>query len=132
MSVPLSDTARRILDGKNFAVVATVNEDGSPHTSVVWVDRRDDDTIVFSSTTIRRKVRNIAREPRVSLSIFDLSDPYTAVDIRGTAELIPDPDKQLPDELGHKYLGQDFRGEPEDVDRVVVRITPEKLTSFST
>ena len=131
MSVPLTDTARRILDGKNFAVVATVNEDGSPHTSVVWVERRDDDTIVFSSTTKRRKVRNLDRDPRVSLSIFDLSDPYTAVDITGTAELIPDPDKKLPDKLGHKYLGQDFQGEPEDVKRYVVRITPEKVTSFS-
>jgi general stress protein 26 len=48
--------------------------------------------VVFSTTADRRKARNLARDPRISLTIFDTDSPYRSVDIRGTAELIDDPD----------------------------------------
>ncbi|MFE3230037.1 pyridoxamine 5'-phosphate oxidase family protein [Nocardia sp. NPDC059228] len=61
----LQEHMRNMLDGKNFAVVATANEDGSPHTSAVWVDR-DDDAPVFSTTAQRRTGRNRLRVIRGS------------------------------------------------------------------
>jgi PPOX class probable F420-dependent enzyme len=130
MAVTLDDTTRRLLDGKNFATLATVNPDGSPQTSVVWV-KRDGDTVLFTTTMARRKGRNLTRDPRVSLSIIDPDDPYSYVEIRGTVGTTPDPSNQLGNELSHKYLDQDAPEEPESVGRMQVRLTPEKVTGFS-
>ncbi|MBM0238343.1 pyridoxamine 5'-phosphate oxidase family protein [Micromonospora sp. ATA32] len=64
MSVTLNDSARRLLDGRNFAMVATLRPDGQPHSSVVWIDR-EGDTVVFSLTADKQKARNLAPDPRV-------------------------------------------------------------------
>jgi PPOX class probable F420-dependent enzyme len=130
MTVTLTDVAKQLLDGKNFATAATVNADGSPQTSVVWV-KRDGDAVLFSTTAGRLKARNLARDPRISISIFDTANPYTACDIRGTAELIDDPDKTLPAELSLKYMGGPPPAESAEVKRVIVRVTPTKLTGFA-
>jgi len=124
------ETVRRILDGKNFATVATVRPDGTPQSSVVWV-KREDDAVLFSTTAGRQKTRNLTKDPRVSISIFDIENPYMSVEIRGTAELIVDEDKRLPRELSHKYLGEDPpREEPGEI-RLIVRVTPQKVIRFS-
>ncbi|KUN39340.1 pyridoxamine 5'-phosphate oxidase [Streptomyces longwoodensis] len=102
----------------------------APQLGVVWF-AREGDTVVFSSLENRQKVRNLRRDPRVSLTVFDLANPYTSVEIRGTAEILPDPDKRLPHELSHKYLGIDPPAEKEDEVRVIVRITPSKIIKFS-
>jgi PPOX class probable F420-dependent enzyme len=126
----LSDPVRRLLDGKNFATVATLGPGGSPQASVVWV-KRDGDAILFSSTAGRQKVRNLTEDPRVSVSIFDLANPYDSVEIRGTADLAVDEHKSLPRELSHKYLGEDPpKAEPGEV-RIIVRVTPEKVIRFT-
>jgi PPOX class probable F420-dependent enzyme len=126
----LSDPVRRLLDGKNFATVATLGPGGSPQASVVWV-KRDGDAILFSSTAGRQKVRNLTEDPRVSVSIFDLANPYDSVEIRGTADLAVDEHKSLPRELSHKYLGEDPpKAEPGEV-RIMVRVTPEKVIRFT-
>ncbi|MGW1748310.1 PPOX class F420-dependent oxidoreductase [Streptomyces sp. NPDC002092] len=125
-----TDSVRTLLDGKNFASVATLGPDGAPQNSVVWI-KREGDTVLFSSTDGRQKVRNLRRDPRISLSVFDLADPYTSVEIRGTAEILPDEGKQLPYELSHKYLGIDPPGEKDDEVRVIIRIVPRKIVGFS-
>ncbi|MFI8931631.1 PPOX class F420-dependent oxidoreductase [Streptomyces sp. NPDC053474] len=128
--VVLDSAVRELLDGRNFAVVATLNPDGGPQTSVVWVGRRQD-TVVFSTTAGRKKARNLARDPRISLTVYDLANPYRSVEIRGTAELLPDPDKALPRELSQRYLGEDPPAEPDDVVRLVVRITAAKVIAIA-
>jgi PPOX class probable F420-dependent enzyme len=123
------DSVRALLDGKNFADVATLRPDGAPQTSVVWI-KREGDTVLFSSLQDRQKVRNLRHDPRVSLSVFDLANPYASVEIRGTAEILPDPDKRLPYELSHKYLGIDPPGERDDQVRVIIRVVPQKILGF--
>lgn len=130
MTVVLDEATRALLDGKNFATVATLNPDGAPQLSVVWV-ARDGDTVLFTTTASRRKALNLARDPRISISIFDAQDPYRTVEIRGTAELTPDPAKSLPKTLSRKYLGEDPPPEPDDVLRVIVRVQPQKVIAFS-
>jgi PPOX class probable F420-dependent enzyme len=129
MSVAFNEETRKLLDGRNFATVATLNPDGGPQTSVVWI-ARDENAVLFSTTTGRRKARNLARDPRISLTVFDTENPYQSVAIRGTVELIEDPEKTLPRTLSQKYLGEDPPAEPDDVLRLIVRMTPQKVTGF--
>jgi PPOX class probable F420-dependent enzyme len=97
---------------------------------VVWITR-EGGTVLFSSIDGRQKVRNLRRDPRISLTVFDLANPYTSVEIRGTAEILPDEDKRLPHELSHKYLGIDPPAEKDDEVRVIIRVVPRKVLGFS-
>lgn len=130
MAISFDEGTRELLDGKNFATVATLNPDGAPHTSVIWIGR-DGDSVVFSTLAGRLKARNLARDPRISLSVFDIANPYRTVDIRGTAELIADPEKSLSRELSHKYVGTDPPNESDEEKRLIVRVTPQKISGFS-
>ncbi|MEU9368613.1 PPOX class F420-dependent oxidoreductase [Streptomyces avermitilis] len=130
MTLSFDDSVRTLLDGKNFAGVATLGPDGAPHNSVVWI-KREGDTVLFSSTAGRQKVRNLQRDPRISLSVFDLANPYVSVEIRGIAEILPDENKRLPYELSHKYLGIDPPAEKDDEVRVIIRVVPQKIVGFS-
>jgi PPOX class probable F420-dependent enzyme len=115
-----------LIDGPNFATVATLNPDGSPQTSIVWVGL-DDDTLVFSATEDRRKVRNLRRDPRVSISISDATNPYRHTQLRGTVTITADPEKKLAKTLSHKYGGEDLSVEGPEVERVVVRMNVERV-----
>ena len=130
MAVVLDEVTRKLLDGRNFATVATLNPDGGPQTSVVWI-LRDGDTVLFSAIATRRKVLNLARDPRISLAVFDVANPYQSAEIRGTAELTEDTGKWLPMALSHKYLGQDPPPEPDEVTRTIVRVRPQRVNTFS-
>lgn len=130
MPVSLNDEARSLLDGKNFAVVSTLLPDGSPQTSVIWV-KREADAVLFTTTNRRQKSRNIARDARVSLTVIDAVNPYHSVEIRGLAELIPDPERRLSFELTHKYLGVDPPADRPGEDRYIVRLVPERIIAFS-
>jgi PPOX class probable F420-dependent enzyme len=126
MALTLPDAVRALVDGKNFATVATIDPDGSPQTSVIWIGL-DDGDLVFSATEDRRKVRNLRRDPRVSVSITDAENPYRHTQLRGTVTLTPDPGKTLPKTLSHKYLAEDPPAEGADVERVIVRLRVEKI-----
>ena len=126
MALTLSDAVRALIDGKNFATVATLDPDGGPQTSVVWVGL-DDGDLVFSATEDRRKVRNLRRDPRASVSITDAENPYRHTQLRGRVTITPDPGKTLPKTLSHKSLAQDPPREGDDIQRVVVRLHVEKI-----
>ena len=130
MAAAFDEATRDLLDGRNFATVATVNPDGGPQASVVWI-LREGDTVAFSTTAGRRKARNLARDPRISVSVFDTANPYHSVEIRGTAELAEDTGRSLPKALSRKYLGEDPPPEPDEVVRLIVRVTPDKVNIFS-
>jgi PPOX class probable F420-dependent enzyme len=126
MTLALSADVRALIDGPNFATVATLDPDGAPQTSIVWI-ALDGDALVFSATEDRRKVRNLRRDPRVSISISDTRNPYRHTQLRGTVTISPDPDKALPKTLSHKYLGEDPPPEAPEVERVIVRMQVERV-----
>ncbi|RSN21803.1 PPOX class F420-dependent oxidoreductase [Amycolatopsis sp. WAC 04169] len=126
MAVTLPEPVRALVDGKNFATVATLDADGGPQTSIVWVGL-DDGDLVFSATEDRLKVRNLRRDPRASVSITDADNPYRHTQLRGTVTITPDPGKTLPKTLSHKYLGQDPPPEGDEVERVIVRLRVERI-----
>ena len=94
MGIPLSEQTRKLVDGRNYAVLATVNPDGSPQTSVVWVGR-DGDDLLFSTVEERVKHRNMMRDPRVSVSAIDGEDPENYVELRGRVSMTRDVDRRL-------------------------------------
>ncbi|MFD9892209.1 PPOX class F420-dependent oxidoreductase [Amycolatopsis sp. NPDC059027] len=126
MALTFNEATKALLDGKNFPVLATLNKDGSAQTSVLWA-KRDGDTLIFATVRGRLKERNMTRDPRVSVSIFDQENPYNYVEIRGRAELTDEGGRELIDELSHKYLDKPYPEEPPEVVRVLVRIIPEKI-----
>lgn len=123
MAILLPELARTLIDGTNFGVVATTNADGSPQTSVLWITR-DGDDLLFCTVRGRRKERNLARDPRVSVTVLNQADGYEYVEIRGTASITATGGRELIDELSRKYTGADFHAEPPETVRVVVRVTP--------
>ncbi|MFD7920641.1 PPOX class F420-dependent oxidoreductase [Streptomyces sp. NPDC059740] len=127
----LNDAARRLLDDPNPAVLATVNADGSPQTSVVWVCR-DGDDLLISSAAGRRKERNLRREPRASLLVHDPRDPQRYVEVRGRVTVSEDVGRELAVRLEEEYegpgAGQEKLALPPEVVRVVLRLTPEHVT----
>ena len=130
MSAALSDRLKSLLDGKVFIVVGTVQPDGSPQISPVWV-KRDGEHLLFSTTVDRRKKLNLDRDPRVTVVVMNPDQPYEYAEIRGTAELTTTGGQSLIDELSLKYTGKkyaEFNPESaQDAERVVVRITPRKV-----
>jgi PPOX class probable F420-dependent enzyme len=130
MAIPLSDATLRLLDGKNYAVLATVNRDGSPQTSEVWVGR-DDGDLLFSTVEGRVKHRNMLRDPRVSVTVIDSADPENYVELRGRVSMTPDAGRQLDTRLSWKYDGRDPGADRPGAVRVVVRMTVEKVTGYA-
>ena len=130
MTATLSDAARKIIDAPNPAVLATVNPDGSPQTSVVWV-RRDGNDLLISSAAGRRKDKNLARDPRVSMTVYDQADPLQYVEVRGLASISADAGRSLAVSLAEEYegpgAGQAFLDLPPEVIRIVIRVTPLRV-----
>lgn len=131
MSVVLSESTVRLLDGRNYAVLATVNPDGSPQTSVMWVGR-DGTDLLFSTVAGRVKHRNMVRDPRVSLTVIDSADPESYVELSGRVTIIPDVGRQLDTRLSWKYDGKDPGEDRPGAVRVAVRVTVENVTGHGT
>jgi PPOX class probable F420-dependent enzyme len=74
MGIPLSDDIKKLIDGPNFAHLATVMPDGSPQSAPIWV-LREGDRILVGTSESSLKARNNRRDPRVALSIVDFHDP---------------------------------------------------------
>jgi PPOX class probable F420-dependent enzyme len=127
MSISLSDAVRELVDGKNYATLATINADGSPQTSAMWVGR-DGDDLLFSTVAGRLKDRNMRRDPRVSVTIMEREDPENYTEIRGTATITDAGGRELDDRLSWKYDGKEAGEDAPGAVRVVVRVVPEKVT----
>lgn len=129
-----NDAVRKLLDDPNPAVLATLNPDGSPQTSVVWVGREGGE-LVISTAAGRRKEANVRRDPRVSLTVYDQADPQLYAEVRGTAAVTEDTGRQLAVRLAEQYegpgAGEEFLRLPADVVRVVLRITPQRVVGYA-
>ena len=128
MATQLTDAQKKLLTDKNYAHVATLNKDGSPQVSPVWVTY-DGTHVIINSEQKRLKVRNLKRDPRVSLSVQDGANPYSYVEIRGNVvEITEKGGAEGIDWFAKKYLNlDDYPGnKPGDV-RVVIKILPEHV-----
>ena len=104
----LEPKVHALLSRPNFAHLATLMPDGSPNTTPVWIGVRDG-RIVIGTGEFSLKVRNLRRDPRLSLSVVDFHDPYEEVQIRGRVVEFRDDSKfEAIDEISHKYIGKEL------------------------
>jgi PPOX class probable F420-dependent enzyme len=123
----LTEKQKDFLQNPYVGVVTTLREDGSPQTTVVWVDV-EDGVVSFNTALGRAKPKHLERDPRASVLVVDPNDPYKWVSIDGHAELTTEGADAQIDRLAKKYLGKDeypWRNPQEK--RVKVRITPEHI-----
>jgi PPOX class probable F420-dependent enzyme len=125
----LTTAEREFLEKPYVGAVTDLRSDGSPHTTIVWVDV-DDEGVAFNTARGRLKERNLVADPRLSLLVVDPSDPYRWISITGEATLLDEGADDHIDRLAKKYIGADsypFRSSTEH--RVTVRIAPSVIES---
>jgi PPOX class probable F420-dependent enzyme len=127
----LTEAQRAFIHDNTFpGVLTTIRPDGSPHSTVVWVDT-DGDGVVFNTAQGRAKERHVRANPDVSLIVVDPSDMFKWVSVSGRATLETEGGREMIDRLSRKYDGRDYPEEwmsPGQV-RVTGRIRVEKVDS---
>ncbi len=131
MPVTLSEGVKKLFQAPNFAHLATLMPDGSPQVTVVWVDL-DGDRIVVNTAEGRTKPRNVRRDPRVAVSIFNQANPYSAAFIRGrVVKVTHDGAEDSIDKLAKKYIGQDrYPWRQPGEQRVLLLVEPEQVATM--
>jgi PPOX class probable F420-dependent enzyme len=123
----LSPEVRALLDEPNFAHLATLIPDGSPQSAPVWVGL-EGDRILIATGEGSLKARNTKRDPRVSVSIVAMDNPYREAQLRGRViERRRDQELVTIDRISRKYTGKEFpmRANPEQ--RVVLVIEVDRV-----
>jgi PPOX class probable F420-dependent enzyme len=129
---PLNNAARTAINSGRLAHLITLNADGSPQTSAIWIGL-DGDEIVSGHMGDRQKLRNVRRDPRVALSIetgvtndMGLAEYLT---VYGSATVVEGDAATLLQRLAHVYLGPDVTFPPgeDHPPGLILRITPERV-----
>lgn len=134
MKNALSEKAKAFLREKRFAVLATLGKDGMPQLTTMWYILEDDGTILMNTRVGRKKERNMRRDKRISVCI---AEAYSYVTIRGTVELIDDPEIAQRDihRLSARYHGEEkARRQMADQfskeQRVTMRLKPDHILEY--
>ncbi len=126
----LTDSARKLLEGKNFVYIATVNPDGTPQVTPTWVDT-DGKFVLVNTAMGRVKQRNVKKNPHVALAITEQSNPYNLVIIRGKVveQIVGRAAEEHIDKMEKKYRGRDRYDHVPGQQRVILKIEPATVTS---
>ena len=123
----LDDTIKRLAtEGRNIAAVTTLMPDGTPQTTPLWVDA-DGDHILLNTEVHRQKYRNIERDPRITVTIWDAEQPFVYSELRGeVVETVAGPAARSHiDQLSQKYVGHDYAN-PIQSERVILKVAPAR------
>ena len=127
----LTDRQIEFLKEPYIAEFVTLMKDGSPQITPVWVDT-DGEHIIVNSEESRVKVRNVRRDPRVAVGIYDPENTYSRVlNVRGrVVEITAEGAAQNIDDLSEKYNGvRPYRAHNPDKPRVILKIAPDSIDS---
>jgi PPOX class probable F420-dependent enzyme len=125
----LTDDQAALFLEPNYAAVTTLRRDGSPHTTVVWVDW-DGENVIVNTNEWRVKPKHLRRDPRVNVTVIDRNDPYRWVAVTGTAELTNEGANDHIDRMAMKYRGKEKYDLRPEEQRVLVRVRPERVTPY--
>ncbi len=124
----LSEEQKEFFRKPNFGHLATLEPDGAPQVTPVWIDV-DDNHILINTAKGRKKVRNVERDPRVSVEVVEQENPYSMLSVQGkVVGMTTEGADEHIDAMAKKYLGQDsypFRKPGEE--RIILHIQPEKV-----
>jgi PPOX class probable F420-dependent enzyme len=127
----LTEKQAKLFTDRNWGVIATIREDGSPHATPVWIDYDGADVLVNSAHG-RTKVTNIERDPRVTVTVLPAANQQAGyVMVSGSAEIVEEGALEHINMLAKKYLGEDkypYLGPGER--RVIIRVHPERVDGY--
>ncbi len=127
----LNEKQAKLFTDRNWGVIATVREDGSPQATPVWIDY-DGENVLVNSAQGRTKVKNIERDPRATVTVLPAEDQQSGyVMVSGPAQISEEGALEHINTLAKKYLGEDkypYLGPGEK--RVIIRIQPERVDGF--
>ena len=123
----LDPDLHQLATAKNFAALTTLMADGQPQTQIMWV-HADDDHLIINTETGRQKFRNVQRDPRVTVTVFNSGNLYQSVEARGrvVSTTAGDEGRANIEELSEKYTGGPYAN-PIQTERVILRIEVDKI-----
>ncbi|MEA2517275.1 MAG: hypothetical protein QOG16_1113 [Actinomycetota bacterium] len=126
----IDEGVKRLATGPNFGTITTLLGDGSPATHVMWVDA-DDEHVLINTETGRAKYRNVKRDPRVTVTIWNSKDEYDYVEVRGEVEatVTGSEAREHIDALSMKYQGKPYSDDWIETERVILKIRPTRQRS---
>ena len=129
----IDPSLRNLFEDKNLAFVATLMKDGSPQITPTWVDIDNENQILINTALGRIKQKNVARDPRVAISIADKNNPYHMVTVRGEVvdQITGEQAEKHIDKMAKKYLNKDKYpfGTPGEK-RILIKVRPTKVGSM--
>ncbi|HEX3539809.1 MAG TPA: TIGR03618 family F420-dependent PPOX class oxidoreductase [Acidimicrobiales bacterium] len=122
----IDEEVKALAQAKNYATLTTMLPGGQPMTHVMWIDA-DDDHVLINTETHRQKYKNVQLDPRVTVAIIDMANPYHYAEVRGrvVGEVTGPAARAHIDELSQKYLDTPY-GAPITSERVILQIAPER------
>lgn len=129
----LDEDVQRLAKGKNHATVVTLMPDGTPQAQLTWVDT-DGDHVLVNTEPQRQRVRNLRRDPRVTVLIHSPENPWDWAEVRGRVIGTVDGDvaRAHIDELSRRYVGTDYSRPVGPAGRVILKIAPDKIVTPAT
>jgi len=125
----LSESFRKLLEGKNYIFLATINADGSPQVTPTWVDT-DGEHVLINTALGRVKTENAKRDPRVAAAISPLKNPYTYTLMRGRVveQITGKKAEDHAERMWKKYTGRSRKPVPNQK-RVILKIKPDRVST---
>lgn len=123
----IESAVKELAQGRNFATITTLSKDGSPVTHVMWVDC-DDEHLLVNTELHRAKYKNVQRDPRVSVVVWDEDDPYEYAEVRGSVVDVVRGQEALDHihALSQKYDGKPYPEDSIRSERVILKIKPDR------
>jgi PPOX class probable F420-dependent enzyme len=118
-----------IRDNPFYAVLTTLRADGSPHSTVIWVDE-DAGDLVFNTARGRAKDRHLMSDPRASITVVDPANAYRWLAVSGRVSMDEQGADAHIDALSRKYTGADYAHHRQDQVRVSARLDPERIEAI--
>ena len=117
---------RELAQAANFAALTVNLRSGRSMTHVMWVDA-DDDHVLINTEVHRAKFAAVERDPRVTVMVWVIDDPYTYAEVRGrVVKMVRGPEARAHiDALSQKYRGLDYDPSMITSERVILRIAPD-------
>lgn len=126
----IDEGVKKLAQAPNFGTITTLMADGSPSTHVMWVDANDDH-ILINTEIGRMKYRNIKRDPRVVVTVWDSDNPYSYAEVRGEVvdEVRGKEAREHIDTLSQKYNNRPYSDDWITTERVILKVRPKRQRS---